>query len=64
MRDVAQRSGMLERFGSCFGDYRDSRLIEHQVDELVAQRMLASAQGMKISTIMTRCATIHCWRWQ
>jgi DDE family transposase len=29
----------------CFSDYRDPRLIEHQVEEVVAQRVLAVAQG-------------------
>jgi Transposase DDE domain group 1 len=45
LREVAQRSGLLKRFAGCFSDYRDPRLIEHQVEELVAQRVLALAQG-------------------
>ena len=45
LREVAQRSGLLERFARCFSDYRDPRLIEHKVEELVAQRVLALAQG-------------------
>ena len=45
LREVAQRSGLLKRFASCFGDHRDPRLIEHRVEELVAQRVLALAQG-------------------
>jgi Transposase DDE domain group 1 len=45
LREVAQRSGLLECFARCFSDYRDPRLIEHQVGELVAQRVLALAQG-------------------
>jgi len=45
LREVAQRSGLLERFAGCFNDYRDPRLIEHQVAELIAQRVLALAQG-------------------
>jgi hypothetical protein len=45
LREVAQRSGLLERFARCFSDYRNPRLIEHQVAELVAQRVLALAQG-------------------
>jgi hypothetical protein len=45
LREVAQRTGLLERFARCFRDYRDPRLIEHQVGELVAQRVLALAQG-------------------
>jgi hypothetical protein len=45
LREVAQRSGLLKRLASCFGDYRYPRLIEHQVEELVGQRVLALAQG-------------------
>jgi hypothetical protein len=45
LREVAQRTGLLERFARCFSDYRDPRLIEHKVGELVAQRVLALAQG-------------------
>ena len=48
LREVAQRSGLLKRFAGCFSDYRDPRLIEHQVEELVAQRVLALAQLGKI----------------
>jgi Transposase DDE domain group 1 len=45
LREVAERTGLLEGFARCFSDYRDPRLIEHQVGELVAQRVLALAQG-------------------
>jgi Transposase DDE domain group 1 len=45
LREVARDTGVLERFARCFTDYRDPRLIEHQVAELVAQRVLALAQG-------------------
>jgi len=45
LREVAQRTGLLERFAHCFTDYRDPRRIEHKVEALVAQRVLALAQG-------------------
>ena len=45
LREVAQHSGLLERFAHCFRDYRDPRRIEHTVEALVAQRVLALAQG-------------------
>jgi DDE family transposase len=45
LREVANRVGLLERFARCFTDYRDSRYIEHTVEELVGQRVLALAQG-------------------
>ena len=45
LREVAQHTGLLERFAHCFTDYRDPRRIEHKVEELVTQRVLALAQG-------------------
>src|SRR2546422_11067190 len=45
LREVAERTGLLRRFAQCFTDYRDSELIEHTVEELVAQRVLALACG-------------------
>src|SRR2546425_1435354 len=45
LREVAERSGLLRRFAQCFTDYRAAELIEHTVDELVAQRVLALACG-------------------
>jgi hypothetical protein len=45
LREVAERSGLLRRLARCFIDYRNPGLIEHTVEELVAQRVLAQAQG-------------------
>src|SRR5215472_2198590 len=45
LREAAHRSGLLERFARCFTDYRDGRYVEHSVAELIAQRVLALAQG-------------------
>jgi hypothetical protein len=45
LREVANDTGLLERLAQCFTDDRDPRLIEHTVKELVAQRVLALAQG-------------------
>src|SRR5439155_212740 len=45
LREVAERTGLLRRFAQCFTDYRDPELIEHTVEELVAQRVLALACG-------------------
>ncbi len=45
LREVAERTGMLRRFARCFVDHRNPDLIEHRVDELVAQRILAQACG-------------------
>jgi hypothetical protein len=45
LREVAQRTGLLERFARCFTDYREAGPIEHTVRELVAQRGLGLAQG-------------------
>ena len=40
LREVEERTGMLRRFARCFVDHRDPELIEHTVEELVAQRVL------------------------
>ena len=45
LREVAERTGLLRRFAHCFTDHRDPELIEHTVEELVAQRVLALACG-------------------
>jgi hypothetical protein len=45
LREVAQQTGLLKRLARCFTDYRDPGLVEHTVEELVAQRVLALAQG-------------------
>lgn len=45
LREVAQRTGLLERFAACFEDFRDPELIEHTVSELVSQRIYGLALG-------------------
>ena len=45
LREVAERMGLLRRFTQCFADHRDPELIEHTVEEFVAQRVLALACG-------------------
>jgi hypothetical protein len=45
LREVAGRTGLLRQFAGCFTDHRDPRLIEHTVEELVSQRVLALACG-------------------
>lgn len=45
LREVAERTGLLRRFAGCFTDHRDSDLIEHAVESLIAQRVLGLACG-------------------
>src|SRR5256886_7299458 len=45
LREVEKRIGMLRQFASCFTDYRNPDLIEHTVEELVAQRVYGLALG-------------------
>jgi hypothetical protein len=45
LREVDKRIGILRRFAGCFTDYRDRDLIEHRVEELVAQRVYGLALG-------------------
>src|SRR6266404_3294696 len=39
LRELERHSGLLRDFAGCFVDYRDSRYIEHSVEELVSQRI-------------------------
>ena len=45
LREVEKRVGMLRQFAACFTDYRNPDLIEHQVEEMVAQRVYGLALG-------------------
>lgn len=45
LREVERRTGIVEQFAACFTDHRDPRLIEHRVQELVAQRVYGLALG-------------------
>ena len=45
LRAVEGRRRIIGRFAECFEDHRDARLIEHGVEELVAQRVYALAAG-------------------
>src|SRR5437879_10383853 len=45
LREVEKRIGVLRQFASCFTDYRNPDLIEHTVEELIAQRVYGLALG-------------------
>jgi hypothetical protein len=45
LREVEARTGFLSDLASCFTDYRDPRYIEHSLEELIRQRILAIACG-------------------
>jgi Transposase DDE domain group 1 len=45
LREVEKRIGMLRQFAACFTDYRNADLIEHTVEEMVAQRVYGLALG-------------------
>jgi hypothetical protein len=45
LREVVERTGLIRRFAVCFTDHRRPELIEHTVEELVGQRVLAQAIG-------------------
>jgi len=45
LREVEKRVGMLRQFAACFTDYRNPDLIEHKVEEMVAQRVYGLALG-------------------
>ncbi len=45
LRKTEQLTGILRQFAACFTDHRKADLIEHTVEELVAQRVYALALG-------------------
>ena len=45
LREVVEGTGLIRRFAACFRDHRRPDRIEHTVEELLAQRVLAQAQG-------------------
>jgi len=45
LREVEQRTGVIQQFSECFEDLRDPDLIEHTVSELVRQRVYGLALG-------------------
>ncbi len=45
LREVEQRTEIIEQFTQCFDDHRDSRRIEHSVRDLLAQRVYGIALG-------------------
>jgi hypothetical protein len=45
LRQVEQRTGIVRQFAACFEDRRKPELIEHTVQELVAQRVYGLALG-------------------
>src|SRR3989441_13373231 len=45
LREVEKRVGILRQFAACFTDYRNPELIEHTVEEMVAQRVYGLALG-------------------
>jgi len=45
LREAEERFAIIGRFAGCFTDHRDEDLIEHTVEELVAQRVYGLALG-------------------
>jgi Transposase DDE domain group 1 len=45
LRQVEQRTGIVRQFANCFRDYRRADKIEHEVRELIAQRVYGIALG-------------------
>src|SRR5580693_9712781 len=45
LREVEKRIGIVRQFAACLTDYRNPDLIEHRVEELVAQRVYGLALG-------------------
>jgi hypothetical protein len=45
LQQTERITGIIKRFAACFTDHRDPDLIEHSVEELLAQRIYALALG-------------------
>lgn len=45
LKQTEQATGIISQFAACFTDHRDPDLIEHAVEELIAQRIYALALG-------------------
>ena len=45
LKQTEQTTGIIAQFAACFTDHRDPDLIEHTVEELIAQRIFALALG-------------------
>ena len=45
LKQTEQATGIIAQFAACFTDHRDPDLIEHTVEELIAQRIFALALG-------------------
>ena len=45
LQQTERLTGIIKRFAACFTDHRDADLIEHTVEDLVAQRIYALALG-------------------
>src|SRR3954454_15839128 len=45
LRQTEQLTGIIRKFAACFTDHRKAGLVEHTVEELIAQRVYALALG-------------------
>jgi len=45
LREVEQKAHIIRQFAECFTDYRSKILVEHSLQELIAQRVYALALG-------------------
>src|SRR5450756_733839 len=45
LKKLEERTGIVRRFAACFTDYRNPKLIEHPLLDLIAQRVFGLALG-------------------
>ena len=45
LRELCEREGYFKKFADCFIDYRNPELIEHQLETLLAQRIIGICLG-------------------
>lgn len=61
LREVEKRTGILRQFAACFTDYRKADLIDHTVEELVAQRVYGLALGYEDLNDHEELRNDPCW---
>ena len=59
LREVDKRVNLIERFTAYFQDGRNPKLIHHQLQEMIAQRVYVWRWVMKTSMTMSNCDTIR-----
>jgi hypothetical protein len=58
LRQTERRIGMLKRLAGCFTDWRRADRVEHQLDQMLAQRIYAGQRSGTAATATARAALV------